>query len=283
MRFFKPQGVPMRDLAGVTLGLDGLEALRLADAEGLEHAAAADLMGVSRPTFSRLLAASRTTVATALSLGWAIRIDGGPVAEAGADEPENRGLRRRRGHRGGCHGVVAMPEMADDDQTQEDAMPNRDGTGPRQGRGMGGGRGMGRGCGHGFGGGRGQGSSAAPLETVGTAVGADVAASGLVAVSARGEGLEAEVDPRFGRAAGFVLVDAAGAVAGYIDNAAAGAMGQGAGLAAAETVARAGVRTLLTGQVGPKAAAALAAAGIRVVEGCAGTTVAEALRKAFPA
>lgn len=280
VRFFKPQGVPMRDLAGVTLGLDGLEALRLADAEGLEHAAAADLMGISRPTFSRLLAASRTTVATALSRGWAIRIDGGPVAEAAAGESGNGGLRRRRGHRGGCHGVVAMPEMADDNQIQEDAMPNRDGTGPRQGRGMGGGRGMGRGCGHGFGGGRG--SSAAPLETVGTAVGADVAAPGPIAVSACGAGLEAEVDPRFGRAAGFVLVDAAGAVAGYIDNAAAGAMGQGAGLAAAETVARAGVRTLLTGQVGPKAAAALAAAGIRVVEGCAGTTVAEALRKAFP-
>ncbi len=269
VRFFKPQGVPMRDLAGVTLGLDGLEALRLADAEGLEHVAAADLMGISRPTFSRLLAAARTTVATALTRGWAIRIDGGPVAEAAEAAPCGRGLRRRRGHRGG---VAAAMETPTTDEMEDNEMPNRDGNGPRGGRGMGMGRGMGGG--HGFRGGRGQ----APVAEAA----APAPASGLVAVSARGEGLTAEVDPRFGRAAGFVLADAAGNLAGYLDNAAAEAMGQGAGLAAAEAVARAGARTLLTGQVGPKAAAALAAAGVRVVEGCDGMTVAEALGKAFP-
>jgi predicted Fe-Mo cluster-binding NifX family protein len=153
-------------------------------------------------------------------------------------------------------------------------MPDHDGTGPRGGRGMGMGRGMGGG--RGFRGGRGQAASA---EVAATAV----AAPGLVAVSARGEGVGAEVDLRFGRAAGFVLADASGALTGYLDNSAAGELGQGAGLAAAEAVARSGARTLLTGQVGPKAAAALAAAGVRVVEGCDGMTVAEALRKAFPA
>ena len=276
VRFFKPQGVPMHELKGLVLPLDGLEALRLADAEGLEHVAAAELMGISRPTFSRLLASARTTVATVLSRGWAIRVEGGAVALAVPGDDETgcgRGLRRRRGHRVGGGGVTAPPEMVSFDEIQEDEMPNRDGSGPHYGRGEGGRGGGQRGRGRGFGGGQFGGSSTVT----------PVVDLGLVAVSARGEGLMAEVDPRFGRAAGFFLSDAAGTVAGYIDNAAAAAMGQGAGLAAAEAVVRVGVRTLLTGQVGPKAAAALAAAGVRVVEGCAGMTVAEALRKAASA
>lgn len=102
-RFFKPQGIPLRELKDVVLTEDGMEALRLADAEGLEHAAAAELMGVSRPTFSRLLAEARTTVATALARGWAIRIEGGAVRRPEADEAAStgcpmQGLRRRRGH-----------------------------------------------------------------------------------------------------------------------------------------------------------------------------------------
>ncbi|NJL07010.1 MAG: DUF134 domain-containing protein [Methylacidiphilales bacterium] len=108
IRFFKPQGIPLRDLQDVVLTQDGLEALRLADVERLEHAAAAVLMGVSRPTFSRQLAEARATVAAALVRGWAIRIEGGTVCLADDDEIAaadiaagtcpSRGLRRRRGH-----------------------------------------------------------------------------------------------------------------------------------------------------------------------------------------
>ena len=110
-RYFKPRGIPLSELDEVVLTLDGLEALRLADAEGLEHAAAAGLMGVSRPTFSRLIAEARTAVATALARGWAIRIDGGTVQMAttdGAPEmgcPEG-GPKRRRGH---CRWRAAVP------------------------------------------------------------------------------------------------------------------------------------------------------------------------------
>lgn len=113
-RFYKPQGVPMRDLSVAVLGVDGLEALRLADAEGLEHAAAAELMGISRPTFSRLLAEARTTVATALIQGWALCIDGGAVAFDAAEPAGCGGMRRRRGHR--CCAPAAadeVPEIAD--------------------------------------------------------------------------------------------------------------------------------------------------------------------------
>ncbi len=95
--FYAPQGVPFGRLRGVTLTLDGLEALRLADAEGLEHEQAAGLMGISRPTFSRLLAEARAVVARALVNGWAIRIEGGNyqfTGDAAACLPGRRRCRR---------------------------------------------------------------------------------------------------------------------------------------------------------------------------------------------
>ena len=92
--FYAPQGVPFGRLRGVTLTLDGLEALRLADAEGLEHEQAAGLMGISRPTFSRLLAEARAVVARALVNGWAIRIEGGNYQFTG-DAPSCLPGRRR--------------------------------------------------------------------------------------------------------------------------------------------------------------------------------------------
>lgn len=75
--FYKPQGVPLEGLTGVSLSIEGLEAIRLADAEGLDHNYASEMMGISRPTFSRMLNEARQVVARALSNGWAIQIDGG--------------------------------------------------------------------------------------------------------------------------------------------------------------------------------------------------------------
>lgn len=72
---FRPHGVPLGRLSGVVLGVDGLEAFRLVDAEGLSQEEAATTMGVSRPTLCRILAQARTQVARALSRGWAIRIE----------------------------------------------------------------------------------------------------------------------------------------------------------------------------------------------------------------
>lgn len=101
-QLYKPQGMPVGQLRGVTLTLDGLEALRLADAEGLEHEQAAELMGISRPTFSRLLAEARGIVARGLVNGWAIRIEGGNYEFAGEAPPCGLGRRRcRRGRDGG--------------------------------------------------------------------------------------------------------------------------------------------------------------------------------------
>jgi predicted DNA-binding protein (UPF0251 family) len=75
--FFRPQGVPVHDLKGVVIPLEGLEALRLADAEGMDQKSAAARMGVSTATFCRILGGARFAVARALTNGWSIRIEGG--------------------------------------------------------------------------------------------------------------------------------------------------------------------------------------------------------------
>ena len=74
--YFKPRGIPMTALEEVCLGVEELEALRLADLEGLTGSEAACRMRVSRHTFGRTLAAARRTVALALVTGRALRIVG---------------------------------------------------------------------------------------------------------------------------------------------------------------------------------------------------------------
>lgn len=89
--FYKPQGVALADLRGVTLPLDGYEAMRLVDALGLSQEEAAQRMGVSRPTLCRVLAEARCVVARAISNGWAIRV------ETEDDETEKAPARSGRG------------------------------------------------------------------------------------------------------------------------------------------------------------------------------------------
>jgi predicted DNA-binding protein (UPF0251 family) len=86
VRFYKPQGIPMRQLKIMALKDEELEALLLSDAKGLDQQAAAALMNVSRSTFSRILAQARKTVATALAEGAAIEIGGGDFRLV-SDEP----------------------------------------------------------------------------------------------------------------------------------------------------------------------------------------------------
>ena len=100
-----------------------------------------------------------------------------------------------------------------------------------------------------------------------------------IAVTSEGPSLDDMVDPRFGRAAGFVVVDLETMDTQYIDNGQSQVMAQGAGIQAAELVARAGVSCLLTGYVGPKAFKALAAAGIKVGQNLEGLTVRDAVER----
>jgi predicted DNA-binding protein (UPF0251 family) len=89
---YKPGGVPLDQLARVTLLQEELEAMRLADLEGLTQAQAAERMGVSRSTFQRILARARRQVAQALSEGQALQIEGGTFE---VKPPHPRGPRRR--------------------------------------------------------------------------------------------------------------------------------------------------------------------------------------------
>lgn len=77
--FFKPAGVPACALEQVTLTLDEVEALRLADLNGLYQEQAAKQMKISRPTFARIVEEARRKVADALIHGKALRLEGGVV------------------------------------------------------------------------------------------------------------------------------------------------------------------------------------------------------------
>ena len=105
----------------------------------------------------------------------------------------------------------------------------------------------------------------------------------LVAVSSEGPSLEDFVDPRYGRAGGFVLAaytDGDGpADVSYLDNGASQVLAQGAGIATTENLVNAGVEVVISGYVGPKAFEALKAAGVTVIQDMDGMSVGEALRR----
>jgi uncharacterized protein len=73
--YFKPRGIPLIDLEEISLRLDELEAVRLADFEGLYHVEGAGKMGVSRATFGRILGAARRKIAEAVLQGKALKIE----------------------------------------------------------------------------------------------------------------------------------------------------------------------------------------------------------------
>jgi predicted Fe-Mo cluster-binding NifX family protein len=97
-------------------------------------------------------------------------------------------------------------------------------------------------------------------------------------VTAQGADLHAPVDPRFGRAEYFLLVDTETSDFTSLNNAVNLNAAQGAGIQAARQVVELGAQGVLTGHVGPKAFAVLAAAGVAVYTGAAGT-VAQALEQ----
>jgi predicted DNA-binding protein (UPF0251 family)/predicted Fe-Mo cluster-binding NifX family protein len=195
--YFKPRGVPLRDLNEVFLSVEGYEALRLADYEGLKHEEAAVLMKVSRQTFGRILSEARRTVAKAVVNGWALHIQGGDYA-------------------------VKSRETS---PTSQEAIMDK------------------------------------------------------IAITSEGPTLDDALDPRFGRAAGFIVVDPQSLEFNYVDNGAGQAAAQGAGIQAAETIVQAGAKALLTGYVGPKAFMALQAAGIKVAQNLENMTVRQAVER----
>ncbi|MGD1040831.1 MAG: DUF134 domain-containing protein, partial [Dehalococcoidales bacterium] len=61
--YFKPAGLPLRELEEVQLSVEEAEALRLKELEGLDQTQGAEKMNISRPTFQRILASARKKMA----------------------------------------------------------------------------------------------------------------------------------------------------------------------------------------------------------------------------
>lgn len=72
--YFKPQGVPMRELEVVKLDGEEIEAYRLRHIEDLDQTEAAKKMATSQSTYQRILCSAYRKVADALINGKAIEI-----------------------------------------------------------------------------------------------------------------------------------------------------------------------------------------------------------------
>jgi len=97
-----------------------------------------------------------------------------------------------------------------------------------------------------------------------------------VAISAVDNNLDAQVDPRFGRAGYFLIVDTDSMEFESISNPNINAMG-GAGIQSAQLVIDKDVVSVLTGKCGPKAFEVFQKAGIKIYEDIEGS-VREAIR-----
>ncbi len=97
-----------------------------------------------------------------------------------------------------------------------------------------------------------------------------------VVVTSQGKDMDAPVDLRFGRAPWFIVVDTETGEYEAVSNEQNLNAPQGAGIQAADNVARTGARALVTGNCGPNAFRTLSEAEIKVYMGSSGT-VAEAV------
>lgn len=73
--YYKPQGIPLRELEEVVVFADELSALKLYDVDGLDQLEASKEMKVSQPTFARILKSARKKISEAVIYGKAIRIE----------------------------------------------------------------------------------------------------------------------------------------------------------------------------------------------------------------
>jgi len=99
-----------------------------------------------------------------------------------------------------------------------------------------------------------------------------------ICISSTGDNLDSPVDPRFGRAAYFLIGDSERENFETIKNEGVSAM-RGAGISAAQIVASKKVEAVITGNIGPNAFNALNAVGIKIYTTISGKTAKEALQE----
>ena len=99
-----------------------------------------------------------------------------------------------------------------------------------------------------------------------------------VIVTSQGQDLDSPVDPRFGRAKYFIVVDTETGDFSAADNSQNLNAAQGAGVQAGKNVVDLGAEAVITGHVGPRAFATLQAGGVAIHTGASGT-VADAIEQ----
>lgn len=72
--YFKPQGIPLRQLDEVELSIEEMEAFRLKNIKDLDQAGCAQAMNTSVSTLQRILGSACKKIADALIHGKAIKI-----------------------------------------------------------------------------------------------------------------------------------------------------------------------------------------------------------------
>jgi len=90
-----------------------------------------------------------------------------------------------------------------------------------------------------------------------------------ICITSQGNNLDAQVDPRFGRCAYFIIVDTENLEFEAIQNPNLDASG-GAGIQSGQLVAGKQVKAVITGNVGPNAFQTLQSAGIELITGVSG-------------
>ena len=91
-----------------------------------------------------------------------------------------------------------------------------------------------------------------------------------IAVTSKGTDLGSEIDPRFGRAPYFLIIDTESMELEALDNSTNVNAFKGAGIQAAAKVSEKGAEVLLTGFCGPNAFRTLEAAGMKVIQDVSG-------------
>ena len=85
-----------------------------------------------------------------------------------------------------------------------------------------------------------------------------------IAVTSSGPDLDAQVDPRFGRAANFIIIETDTGEFEVVDNIQNINAPKGAGIQAAQHMSNLAVEAVITGNVGPNAFRTISAAGIKL-------------------
>lgn len=72
--FYKPQGVPLRQLKTINISLEEFEAMRLKNVKKMHQSECAEQMHISQSTFQRILTDALEKISIAITEGRAIRI-----------------------------------------------------------------------------------------------------------------------------------------------------------------------------------------------------------------